>query len=107
MNRSAHAYNVVTRKPGGDANEREALHPCSFKTAAEGRMLTALSRSSWHRPAVPSAARWIMKTWLQAIAASAAILLVGCVSYPTSPDYGAYPGSYPNGDYSNGYPGNY
>jgi hypothetical protein len=48
-----------------------------------------------------------MKTWLQAIAASAAILLVGCVSYPTSPDYGAYPGSYPNGDYSNGYPGNY
>ena len=44
-----------------------------------------------------------MKTWLQAFVATAAILLAGCVSYPTSPDYGAYPGGYPN----DAYPGNY
>jgi hypothetical protein len=59
-----------------------------------------------------------MKTWLQASAASAAILLAGCVSYPTSPDYGAYPGGYPSAGYPSdgypsggypggGYPGNY
>jgi len=53
-----------------------------------------------------------MKTWLQASAALAAVLLSGCVGYPVSPDYGTYPGSYPNagypgGDYPNGYPGNY
>ena len=58
-----------------------------------------------------------MKTWLQASAAAAAILLAGCVSYPTSPDYGAYPGGYPSagypsggypsGGYPGGYPGNY
>ena len=48
-----------------------------------------------------------MKTWLQAFVATAAILLAGCVSYPTSPDYGAYPGGYPNDAYPGGYPGNY
>ena len=58
-----------------------------------------------------------MKTWLQVSAALVAVLLAGCVDYPVSPDYGgypggypngAYPGSYPNGGYPNGgYPGNY
>jgi hypothetical protein len=53
-----------------------------------------------------------MKTWLLAFAALAAIGLAGCVSYPGSPDYGAYPGgypsgAYPNGGYPGGYPGNY
>jgi hypothetical protein len=63
-----------------------------------------------------------MKTWLQISAAAAAMVLAGCVGYPVSPDYGAYPdsypnsgypnggypnGGYPNGGYPNGYPGNY
>lgn len=48
-----------------------------------------------------------MKTWLQASAASTALLLAGCVSYPTTPDYGGYPGGYPNDTYSHRYPGDY
>jgi len=47
-----------------------------------------------------------MKTWLQACAALVAVFLAGCVDYPVSPDYGGYPGTYPNGAYPGGYPPN-
>jgi len=48
----------------------------------------------------------VMKTWLQACAALVAVFLAGCVDYPVSPDYGGYPGTYPNGAYPGGYPPN-